>query len=110
VRYRILFKLSNRQKKFVDCTVRTVADVAGSYDDVAGPYANMAGLSWQIVGSWAVESFLDTWNVFGTWHHFLIGRSKLYGVHGDRTPDLPPCWSAFTWCGLPISHTLVLVI
>jgi hypothetical protein len=51
VRYHVLFKLSNRQKKIADCTVRTVADVAGSYDDVAGPYADVAGLSWWTVGS-----------------------------------------------------------
>jgi hypothetical protein len=110
VRYRVLFKLSYRQKIFADCTVRTVADMAGPYNDVAGPYADMVGLSWWTVGSWAVESFLDTWHVFATWHHFLIGHSKLYGVHGDRTPDLPPCWSAFTQRGLPIAHALVLVI
>jgi hypothetical protein len=67
VRYRVLFKLSNRQKKIVDCTVRTVADVAGSYDDMAGPYANVAGLSWWTVGSWTVESFLDTWHICGEW-------------------------------------------
>jgi hypothetical protein len=53
VRYRVLFKLSNRQKKFADCTVRTVADVAGSYDDVAGLYADM----WQaeLVDSWQLD-------------------------------------------------------
>jgi hypothetical protein len=67
VRYRVLFKSSNRQIKFVDCTVRTDADVAGSYDDVAGLYVDVVGLSWQTVGSWTVESFLDTWHLGGEW-------------------------------------------
>jgi hypothetical protein len=55
------------KKKIVDCIVRTVADVAGPYDDVVGPYADVARLSWWTVGSWVVESFLDTWHVFGKW-------------------------------------------
>ena len=55
------------QKKFADCTVRTVADVVESYDDVAGLYTDVAGLSWRIIGSWIVESFLDTWHLGGEW-------------------------------------------
>jgi hypothetical protein len=71
VRYRILFKLSNRQKQFVDYTVRIVADVVGpytgvarSYTDVAGPYTNMTSLIWQTVGSCEVQSFLNMWHIF----------------------------------------------
>jgi hypothetical protein len=41
---------------------------------------------------------------------YFIGCLKLYGVQGDRTPDLPPWWSAFTRRGLPIAHALVLII
>jgi hypothetical protein len=39
-----------------------------------------------------------------------FGCLKLYGVCGDQTLDLPPWWSAFTRCGLPITHTLFLVM
>jgi hypothetical protein len=48
--------------------------MAGPYDDVAEPYtdmvesyANVVGLSWWTVGSWTVESFLDTWHIYGEW-------------------------------------------
>jgi hypothetical protein len=81
-------------------------------------------LSWQTVGSCEVKSFLDTWHIFDKWdgatwprHGLphgtvfnLVWLLKLYGVHGDRTPDLPPWWSAFTRCGLPIAHALFLII
>jgi hypothetical protein len=54
-------------------------------DDVAGPYTDMAGLSWQIVGSWVVESFLDTWHVFGkwdgaTWPRHGLPRGTVFGL------------------------------
>ena len=59
MRYHVLFKSSNRQKKCVDCTVRTDANVAG-------PYTDMAELSWRTGGSCVDESFLDTWH-YGEW-------------------------------------------
>jgi hypothetical protein len=67
VRYCILFESSNRQKKIADCTVCTDADVEGPYDDVAGSYTDVVGLSWRTVGSWMIESFLDTWHLGGEW-------------------------------------------
>jgi hypothetical protein len=73
------------KKQIADCTVRTVADMAGPYDDVAGLYTDVAGLSWQIVGSWEVESFLDTWHVFGkwdgaTWPRHGLPRDTVFGL------------------------------
>jgi hypothetical protein len=65
VRYRILFKLSNRQKKIVDCTVRTVADMAGSYADVAGPYADVAGMYVDVAGPYADVAKLS-WQKVGS--------------------------------------------
>jgi hypothetical protein len=68
VRYRVLFKSSNKQKKIADCIVCIVcmdADIAGLYNDVAGSYADVAGMSWWTVGSWMVESFLHTWHLGG---------------------------------------------
>jgi hypothetical protein len=73
-------------KKIVDCTVRTIADVAWSYNDVAGPYADVAKLSWRTIGSWEVESFLDTWHVFdkldgATWPRH--GLADMEGSYDD---------------------------
>jgi hypothetical protein len=41
--------------------------MAGLYDDVAGLYVDVAGMGWCTVGSWTLESFLDTWHICGKW-------------------------------------------
>jgi hypothetical protein len=57
-------------KKFADCTIRTVADVARSYTDVAG--AELAD-SWRL----AVKSFLDMWHSFDKWDGAMWPRHGL---------------------------------
>jgi hypothetical protein len=43
-------QIVKQAKKFADCTVRIVVDVAGPYADVARPYADVAGA--ELVDSW----------------------------------------------------------
>jgi hypothetical protein len=52
-RYRVLFKMTNKQKRDADCTVRTDDDVADRTDVVAG-----RTLMWQtIIGQLAYDVF-----------------------------------------------------
>jgi hypothetical protein len=71
-------QIVKQAKKFVNCTVHTVAGVAGSYADVAR-------LSWQTVGSCEVESYLDTWHIFyqwegATWPRHGLPRGTVFGL------------------------------
>jgi hypothetical protein len=80
-------------------------------------------LSWQTVGSCEVKSFLDTWHIFdkwdgATWPRHGLPRGTVFNFWlfkiiwspWGSNPDLPPWWSAFTRCGLPIAHALFLII
>jgi hypothetical protein len=61
-RYRILSERSNRQKKIVDCAVRTVcmdADVACSYSDMWQVHTGTCG---RIVQRHVVAPGSDTWH------------------------------------------------
>jgi hypothetical protein len=43
---------------------RPYDDMVESYTDMVGPYADVAGMSWWIVDSWMVKSFLDMWHLW----------------------------------------------
>jgi hypothetical protein len=77
--------------------------VVGFYWQMWTNHVSTRGIFWQMVWCHVAQAWA------ATWHHVL--GVKIYGVHGDRTPDLPHMVeSALAKATQPMRHTLFLII